>query len=459
MSARLSLATLDLAAARMRRPAYDVRRLKVGIVHVGLGAFHRAHQAVFTEDAVEAAGGDWGIAGVSLRRGDAASALNPQDGLYTVETLSEAGGLRVVGSLREALTASDDAETVLDAMAAPTTHIVSLTVTEKAYHLNAAGELDLTDPDIVHDLARPERPRSAVGWLAAGLAHRRAARSAPLTVISCDNLMGNGAKLGAATRTLAERWDPALAAWIEAEVAFPGTMVDCITPATTDESRARIEVALGLADRACVSREAFAQWVIEDRFAGPRPAWERAGVEFTADVARFEQLKLHVLNAAHSALAYLGIPRGHAFVRQAIADQDLSAGLDAMMAEEIAPALPGLPVADYWRTCRARFANARLDHQLVQIGEDGSAKLAQRLYPLIIANARTGRPTGRMAAVVRSWLALAGRDAVKDPQAERLRSWSASGCALTAILGDATLFPDPFRKEPAVAAAMTSESF
>jgi fructuronate reductase len=457
VSTRLSLGSLEHVPPAVRRPNYDVRGLKVGIVHLGLGAFHRAHQAVFTEDTLEAAGGDWGIAGVSLRHVDAAAALNPQDGLYTVETLSDTGGLRVIGSVRRAMSANGDAEAILECMAAPTTQIVSLTVTEKAYRLDAAGALDLADPEVVHDLGRPARPRSAVGWLAAGLARRRSTGGGPLTVISCDNLMGNGRKLEAAVRTLAECWDPALAAWIASEAAFPQTMVDCIVPATSSESRARIEAGLGLGDHACVSREAFAQWVIEDRFIGPRPAWERAGVEFTADVAPFERLKLHVLNAAHSALAYLGLPRGRALVREAIDDPELSGVLDAMMAEEIAPALPDLPVTDYWRTCRARFANPRLDHGLIQIGEDGSAKLAQRLYPLIIANALAGRPTARMTSVVRGWLALAGRGAVKDPKSERIAAWSTSGCGLAAILDDAELFPDAFRAEPAVRRAMTEE--
>jgi fructuronate reductase len=257
---------------------------------------------------------------------------------------------------------------------------------------------------------------------------------------------------------MAERWDPALAAWIGAEVAFPQTMVDCIVPATSPEGRARIEAGLGLTDLACVSREAFAQWVIEDRFAGPRPAWERAGVEFTDDVGRYERLKLHVLNAAHSTLAYLGLNQGLEFVRQAITDHELAAFVDAMMAEEIGPALPDLPVADYWRACRARFANPRLDHRLVQIGEDGSSKLAQRLYPLIIANARAGRPAARMAAVVRAWLDLAARGAVKDPQGPRLADWAAAGGAVCAIVKDAALFPDPFRAEPAVRSALVGEA-
>jgi fructuronate reductase len=450
VSAQLSLATQDRVRDGVRRPDYDFAGLGVGIVHLGLGAFHRAHQAVFTEDAVRAAGGDWGIAGVSLRHAEAAEALTPQDGLYTVETLAEVGGLRVIGVLRQALAAQNDPESVLDVIAARSTHIVSLTVTEKAYRLDGAGALDLAHPDIAYDLERPARPISAVGWLTAGLARRRERGGAPLTVISCDNLIGNGRKLEAAVRTMADRWEADLAAWIVAEVAFPQTMVDCIVPATSAESRARIEAGLGLADQACVSRESFAQWVIEDRFKGPRPAWERAGAEFVNDVAPYEQLKLHVLNAAHSALAYLGLKRGHDFIRQAIANPELSAFLDALMAEEIGPALPDLAVAEYWRTCRARFANSRLDHRLTQIGEDGSSKLAQRLYPLLIANARSGRPTERTASVIRAWLDAARQGGVKEPQAERLK---ATPC-LANLLDDPALFPDAFRSERALRYAL-----
>jgi len=450
MSERLNLRTLDQVPAEIGRPDYDVANLGVGIVHLGLGAFHRAHQAVFTEDAIHAAGGNWGIAGVSLRHADAAEALNPQDGLYAVETLAESGALRVVGVLRQALAAGVDPEGVVAVMAAPTTHIISLTVTEKAYRLDAACEVDLAHPEIVHDLARPDRPMSAVGWLTLGLAQRRNQGGAPMTVISCDNLIGNGRKLEAAVRTLADRWDPTLAKWIETEVAFPQTMVDCIVPATSEISRARIEAALGLRDQACVSREAFAQWVIEDRFAGPRPAWELAGVEFVADVAPYERLKLHVLNAAHSALAYLGLKQGRALVRETIADPEISRFVDALMAEEIAPALPDLPVADYWRTARARFANPRLDHRLTQIGEDGSSKLAQRIYPLLIANAHAGRSTKHMETVIRAWLDLAGQGQVADPQADRLQAWTSSGCDGAKILEDSSLFPDAFRTEPAL---------
>ena len=214
MTDRLCARTLEQVPGGVARPDCDFASLGVGIVHLGLGAFHRAHQAVFTEDAIRAAGGDWGIAGVSLRHADTPAALNPQDGLYTVETLAETPSLRVVGVLRRALAATSQADAVLAAMAAASTHIISLTVTEKAYRLDASGALDLADPEIAHDLTRPATPVSAVGWLTEGLARRREAGGVPISVLSCDNLIGNGRKLGEAVRTLAEHWDAGLAAWI-----------------------------------------------------------------------------------------------------------------------------------------------------------------------------------------------------------------------------------------------------
>jgi fructuronate reductase len=453
-SPRLSLASLARVAPGVARPAYDVAALKVGIVHLGLGAFHRAHQAVFTDDAVAAAGGDWGIAGLSLRHAAAAEALTPQDGLYAVETLDAPCRYRIVGTVRRALCAPRDPAQTLRLLAAPATHVVSLTVTEKGYALDARGDLDLAHPDIVHDLAEPAAPCSAVGWLALGMAERRRAGAGPVTVISCDNLMGNGRKLEAAVLAFADRARAGLAGWIAANAAFPQTMVDCIVPAVSPAARARIEAAIGLSDAACVAREPFAQWVIEDRFAGPRPAWERAGAEIVADVAPYERLKLHVLNTCHSALAYLGPARGWLFARQAVADPELGRFVDGLIAEEVAPALPELPVADYWRRARARIANPMIDHALAQIAEDGSSKLAQRIYPLIVANARAGRPTGRLCAVVRAWLGAASLGEAADPQAARLADWADAGADLAAALDDPALFPDPFRSDPAVRAAM-----
>ena len=400
---RLSLSTLAQAATAVRRPAYDPREITCGVVHLGVGGFHRAHQAVYLDDAIGAGDRRWGIIGVSMRKPDVADALSAQDGLYTVETLDVQTTWRVIGALRQARTLPPDPQGVIADLAAATTHLVTLTVTEKGYCL--AGEaLDLAHPDIVHDLTFPDAPRSAAGVLVAGLARRRGAGGPPLTVISCDNLMDNGVRLRASVLALAERRDAGLARWIEAAASFPDTMVDCIVPAATDASRTRTDAVLGLSDHASVQREAYAEWVIADRFSGPAPDWRSLGVTLTADVGAARRLKLHVLNAAHSALAYLGLERGHTLVREAIGDPQLAARLDAMMRDEIAPALPELSVADYWQTARARFANPAIDHRLDQIAEDGAFKLSQRLYPLILANARAGRPTAAMLAVVQAFL-------------------------------------------------------
>ena len=447
MSRRLSLARLALVPPEVRTPRYDPAGLGVGILHLGPGAFHRAHQAMFTEDAIEAEGGDWGIFGVALRRPETPDLLNAQDGLYTVEIRGEEVQHRVIGALRAAATAHAEPRRVFDAFASPRTRIVTLTVTEKGYALDGAGGLDFDHPDVAHDLAGPELPVSTIGWLAAGLGERRTTGGGPLTVISCDNLNQNGRKLQAAVLAFASVADPTLVSWIEDNVAFPSTMVDSITPASTPELLARVDTALGLRDLACVQREAFTQWVIEDRFAGPRPAWEAAGAELVSDVEAFEALKLHVLNAAHSALAYLGLPRGHALVRQAIADGPLAHFLDAMILEEVAPALPLLAVDNYWGQVRERFANPNIDHALAQISQDGSLKLAQRIFPIMAANAREGRPTGRLARVVKAWLERGAQGALIDPQASKLQAWGAAGRDINAALDVSAMFPDAFRQD------------
>jgi fructuronate reductase len=451
---RLSLSTLDQVPADVRRPSFDPARLGVGILHIGLGAFHRAHQAAYTDDAIEAEGGAWGICAVSLRRPDSPQALAEQDGLFTLETRGERVQHRIIGSIRRTATAAQDPGALLDAFASPGVRLVTLTVTEKGYALDATGALDMADPDVAHDLGRPARPRSTVGWLCAGLAERRARGGGTITIASCDNLSQNGRRLEAALRAFSGSIDPELEAWIAENVAFPCSMVDSITPASTPELRARVEAALGLEDQGCVQREAFAQWVIEDRFAGPRPAWEAAGAEIVADVEPFERLKLHVLNAAHSALAYLGLPRGHALVREAIADQALAGVVEAMVLQEIAPALEGLPVAGYWRTVKTRFANPAIDHRLAQISDDGSKKLAQRILPILTANVRAGRSADRLAQVIRSWLALGAQGRLNDPQSDRLLAWGKAGASLDAAMDDPALFPPEFRNEPALRQAL-----
>lgn len=431
---RLSRKTLGAVTGSVARPAYDVGGLGCGVVHLGVGAFHRAHQAVYTDAAIAAAGGDWGIVGVSMRKPDVAAALARQDGLYTVEILDAAPQYRVIGAVRQALTLPLEPERVAAALAAPATRLVTLTVTEKGYCLDGAGALDLDHPDIAHDLATPRAPRSAVGLLAAGLAGRAAAGAPPVTVISCDNISDNGARLAAAVELFAARAWPGLG--VATLASFPQTMVDSIVPASDAASRARVDAVLGMADEASVQREAFSQWVIEDRFAGARPAWDQVGVEIVADVIPYRRLKLHALNASHSALAYLGLLRGRTYVRDAIGDPELAAFLDGMIAEEVAPGLPELAVADYWAGVRRRFANPAVDHRLDQIAQDGAQKLAQRIFPLMIANRRAGLPVARLGQVVRGWI-----------------DWSATK-GTRPELDDPALFPPELRADPALRAAV-----
>jgi len=444
MMARLGFASLGSIPRAVRRPRYDVAKLGVGIVHLGLGAFHRAHQAVFTEDAIERSGGDWGIAGVSLRHAAISDVMTQQDCLYTIEMLDDAPSYRVVGAIRRALAASRSRDQILALLSAPTTRAVTLTITEKGYCLGADGQLDFAHADIVHDLASPQSPRSAIGWLALGLRMRAQRGASPLTVLSCDNLPANGVKLGNAVRAYADR---ALERTHGIDAGFPQTMVDCIVPATDDGSRRRVREVLGLEDMASVEREPFAQWVIENRFVGPLPDWAGAGAEIVDDVAGYERLKLHVLNACHSALAYLGLARGFRFVHEAIADAELSRFVDEMVMTEVAPALAPLPVADYWRGVGKRLANPMLAHRLAQIAEDGSVKLNARIVPTLVGNIRANRPVVKLAAVVRAWMDFVRAPAIKDPRAARFAAWVAAGASREALLDDPAVFPDVFRTD------------
>jgi fructuronate reductase len=401
---RLGRETLQRLPAEVHRPDYDFQRLGIGIVHLGLGAFHRAHQAVFTEDAIRTVGGDWGIFGVSLRDSAAPAALAAQDQLYTVETLSNTVDYRVMAALRASVYAPAQRGRLQDALASRQTHVVTLTITEKGYSLGPDGTLDFERPEIAHDLAHPREPNSAIGWIARGLVERASSHRGPISVISCDNLRANGVKLRNAVTAFVARTRPDILPWLEDEVAFPRTVVDCIVPAAAVTARSRVNQALGLEDTASVQRESFSQWVIENRFTGPRPCWERAGAQIVDDVDSHGRLKLHVLNACHSALAYLGLPRGYGYVREAINDPNLARYLNELVSLEIAPALHPLQVLDYWRTVRERFANPRIDHRLAQIAEDGALKLAERVFPLMIVNSRNGAPTRALARIVRGWL-------------------------------------------------------
>jgi fructuronate reductase len=332
--------------------------------------------------------------------------LAGQQQLYTVETLADVPSYRIVAAVRASLTGTTQRAQLLSALSSPRTHVVTLTVTEKGYCLAMDGELDFANSEISHDLASPKEPSSAIGWLAAGLEERYRSHRSPLSIISCDNLQSNGTKLRGAVTAFIERSRPEMLAWMRDNVTFPQTVVDCIVPATTDESRARVRQALGVEDFAGVQREPYSQWVIEDRFAGPRPAWEQGGALIVADVADHSRLKLHVLNACHSALAYLGLPRGYTYVREAMSDPELARFLETLLSTEIEPALAPLAVQSYWQTVRARFINPRIDHRLSQIAQDGAHKLGERVFPLMTANAKAGAPIHALARIVRGWLDL-----------------------------------------------------
>lgn len=431
MTDRLSAATLARLPAAVARPVYDRAGLTVGIVHLGIGAFHRAHQAVYT-DGLLAEDPSWAIAGVSLRSPGTRDALAPQDGLYTVATRSAAGdAFRVVGAIPRLLVAPEDPEAVLALMAAPTTRIVSLTVTEKGYcHQPATGTLDEAHPDIVHDLAHAAGPRTAVGFLVEALDRRRRAGVAPFTALSCDNLPANGETLARVATRFAELRSPELGAWVAANVAFPSTMVDRIVPATTDADRAFVEGATGLTDAWPIVTEAFSQWVIEDHFPAGRPAWEKTGATMAADVTPFELAKLRLLNASHSSLAYLGYLAGHETVSDAMAAPGFSALVEGLM-EEITPTLAALPDFDlpaYKAELRERFRNPALRHRLYQIAMDGSQKLPQRMLGAVRELIAAGQPFPHLALGVAAWMRYAaGFDeagaeiAVQDPLAGTFR--------------------------------------
>jgi fructuronate reductase len=406
---RLALSTLAELPGAIAKPAYDPASIGIGIVHLGIGAFHRAQTAVYSDDALAIERGDWGICGVSLRSAGVRDRLAPQDGLYTAIEKGR-GGIRrrVIGSVREVLFLGDQRHEVHQRLAAAATRIVSLTITEKGYcHDPATGRLNLAHPDIVRDLTDPEHPVSAIGLLVAALDARRLSRCDAFTVLCCDNLPHNGALVRGLVLAYAEQREPHLAQWISEHASFPSTMVDRIVPATTDADVADNDAALGLHDAAPVVHEPFKQWVIEDDFAAGRPAWERAGAQLVDDVAPFEAMKLRLLNASHSAFAYLGYLAGHEFIYEVAAQPDFVAYMRGLMRDEVAPTLTlpaGADVAAYQNALVERFGNPALPHRTKQIAMDGSQKLPQRLLGTVRDNLAAGRPIDRLALAVAGWM-------------------------------------------------------
>jgi fructuronate reductase len=429
---QLSPATLKGLAASVARSA-GTRPHGNRIVHLGLGAFARAHLAAYTQESNAATGEDWRIIGVSLQRPDMRDALVPQDGLYTLVTRAPEGPqTAIIDVVRGVLVAPESPNMITTLLAEPSTQIVSLTITEKGYcHDPATGRLNLAHPDIAHDLANLHEPRSAIGFIVAGLAARRLAGLRPYTVMTCDNLPSNGHLLRGLVLDFAGHVTPALAGWIDEHGVFPSTMVDRIVPATTEADIAETARLIGLHDAAPVMAEPFRQWVIEDQFAGPRPRWEKAGAQIVREVAPFEFMKLRLLNGAHSTLAYLGYLSGHETVAQASADERLASVLRRLWAEVIptVPAPEGVDLHAYSEALLARFRNPAIRHRTWQIAMDGSQKLPQRLLGSIRDALAQGLPIETLCLGVAGWMRyVMGVDEsgapieVKDPLAAEYRT-------------------------------------
>lgn len=417
-------------------------KAKTGIVHLGLGAFFRAFGCVYVADAMARSGGDWGITGVSLRSPATRDALKGQGWAYTSAALSAQGiDLRRIEVLNEVLVAPEDPAALLAVMADPAVRIVTLTVTEKGYcHNPATGALNVDHPDIRHDLSNA-LPVSAVGYLVRALQLRHAAGARPFTVLTCDNLPENGALVRAVVLDMAGRIDPALADWIAENARFPSTMVDRITPATTDADIVRINELAGWADAAPVMHEPFSQWAVEDDFVdGARPDLAAAGVALVSDVTAHEHMKLRMLNGTHSALAYTGYLAGHDTIAQTVADPDF-ARFVRLLWSEIAPSViapSGVDLEAYAAALFERYANTAIHHRTWQIAMDGSQKLPQRLLGTLRENFAAGRSSAGLCLAVAAWMRyVAGKDEagqdidVRDPLADRLRD-AAQACETAA---------------------------
>lgn len=401
---------------------------------MGLGAFARGHTAVFTEDAMLSSGDfGWGIVGVTQRSDTVARQLTPQDGLFTVAERGEgASPARVVTSIIEAISGRDTPDLVVERIAAPATRIVTLTITEKGYRFDPqTRSLDLNDPDIQADLAG-RQPLTAVGQIVRGLQQRARTGAGPITVVSCDNLPGNGELTGTLVRGFTEALPAAeskeLLAWLDANAAFPSTMVDRMVPATTDGDLAAVEHELGLRDDAAVVAEPFKQWVIEDKFAAGRPRWEDAGALFSTDVAAWESAKLRLLNASHSMLAYLGLAAGKETIADAVAVDAFRTACRRMMLEEALPSISlpaGLDGGQYCEEVLRRFANPALGHTTAKVGSDGSQKVGLRLLATVRGTLDAGREPKWAALAVAAWMHhVAGTPAtdLNDPLAKELHA-------------------------------------
>jgi len=414
VSETLKNALLARLPKEVQRPAYDRAALKPGMAHIGVGAFHRTHQAEFTDDLLHHSFDRWGLVGINIRNPRLAETLGQQDGLYTrLMRENDRVEARVIGSIVKVVDSQQSSAPALEILASQAIELVSLTVTEKGYcHKPATGALDLDHPDIVHDLANPDAPRSVPGIIARALELRMRSHNKPLTIMSCDNIPANGTLLQNVVQSITQAringCGNGLGEWIAAHAAFPSTMVDRIAPATSQMDYDTVEQRFGYRDRAVVVAEPFRQWVVENRFAGRRPRWDAVGATFVDDVEPFEHLKMRVLNGAQTTLCYLGVFAGHEHTCDDMQDPLLVTFVRRMLLEETLPTLqpvPGMEPKAYVEQSLARLRNTAIRHRNHQIATDGSQKIVQRLLNPIRERLGRGEPVTLLATAVAGWMA------------------------------------------------------
>ena len=455
---QLNAASLSVIGSTLPVPTYD-RRRSSGIVHIGVGGFHRAHQAMYLDELMQQdKADDWAVTGVGLLASDARmrDVMSAQDCLYTLLVKHPDGGVhpRVIGSIVDYLFAPDDSAAVLARLADPQTRIVSLTITEGGYHVNqVTGDFDADDPAIQHDLQPGAEPVTAFGFLTEALARRRADGTAPFVVLSCDNIQGNGEVAQRMLGAFARLKDPPLAEWIDEQVSFPSSMVDRITPVTTDADRSLLAEQFGVQDGWPVVCEPFQQWVVEDRFPLGRPPLEDVGVQFVADVEPYELMKLRLLNASHQALSYLGYLSGYRYAHEVCNDPLFVDFLLGYMNEEASPTLPPVPGVDldrYKQQLIERFANPHIRDTLARLCAESSDRIPKWLVPVIARQLRTGGQVRHCALVVASWARYAeGVDESGEPidvvdrrRAEVMERAARQKAEPLAFLADRDLFGD-----------------
>lgn len=470
---RLNSGALPLVPGNVRLPTYDRGKTRIGLGHIGVGAFHRCHQAEYTEDALEAGADDRAEIGINIRPPSIEGQLAAQDGLYTrLLVEGDKAEARVIGSIRRVLDADRSHGNALAALADPGIDVVTMTVTEKGYcHIPASGALDWERPEIATDKERASGRRSLPGFLIEMLSKRMAA-NAPVTLISCDNIPGNGRILKTVVSSFAEAVDKELAAWISDNVCFPSTMVDRIAPATRPEDIARAREITGLRDEGVVVSEPFRQWVIEDDFNRPRPRWDVAGAEFVSNVEPYEFIKMRVLNACQTALSYLGALSGFDTTGDDVRDPLLRDFASRMILDESAavlPDVPGMQVAPYLDLTLSRLGNRAIRHSNHQIATDGSQKINQRILQPLRDRMAKGLASPLLEAAIAGWAAYLAKsqpafggawtasDQIMPFVAEIAKRSSGDIGAFTSLfIGNRAIFGDRLADDPDFAGRIAS---